>query len=114
MEHRRCLGMLQCASAAARACTLHLTCACAATCILFGDGCGAVLLTATSGHCHLLGSSLHSDGNGQKHLRARRNPETLRLFRRAPRCRQWQRPGTPEGALSLLVLVCCVCAVQFP
>ncbi|KAK9824984.1 hypothetical protein WJX81_003600 [Elliptochloris bilobata] len=40
------------------------------TCILFGDGCGAVLLSAHEGACSLLGSSLHSDGNGQKHLKA--------------------------------------------
>lgn len=46
-------------------------CACAATCILFGDGCGAVLLSVHDGACSLLGSSLHSDGNGQKHLKAR-------------------------------------------
>ena len=44
---------------------------CAATCILFGDGCGAVLLSVHDGACSLLGSSLHSDGNGQKHLKVR-------------------------------------------
>ena len=44
---------------------------CAATCILFGDGCGAVLLSGHDGACSLLGSSLHSDGNGRKHLKAR-------------------------------------------
>ena len=41
---------------------------CAATCILFGDGCGAVIVTATDGPCGLLGLDMHSDGNGQKSL----------------------------------------------
>lgn len=60
------------------------------TCILFGDGCGAVLLTAAEGEGGasggaggagsaasasavadgLLGSSMASDGSGQKHLNA--------------------------------------------
>jgi hypothetical protein len=43
----------------------------AGTCILFGDGCGAVVLTAQQGECALLGSSMCSDGLGQKHLKAR-------------------------------------------
>ena len=38
------------------------------TCILFGDGCGAVVVTATEGPCGLLGLDMHSDGNGQKSL----------------------------------------------
>ncbi|KAK9801334.1 hypothetical protein WJX73_005537 [Symbiochloris irregularis] len=41
-----------------------------ATCILFGDGCGAVVLTAQEGQCSLLSSSMFSDGLGHKHLRA--------------------------------------------
>jgi 3-oxoacyl-[acyl-carrier-protein] synthase III len=43
------------------------------TCILFGDGCGAVVLSANSdpsAPCSLLGQDMHSDGNGQKHLNA--------------------------------------------
>ncbi|CAL5224106.1 g6737 [Coccomyxa viridis] len=40
------------------------------TCILFGDGCGAVVMTAQEGSCSLLGSSMCSDGLGQKHLKA--------------------------------------------
>ena len=45
----------------------------AGTCILFGDGCGAVVLT-TQEHeqpCSLLGCSMASDGLGQKHLNVR-------------------------------------------
>jgi hypothetical protein len=44
----------------------------AATCILFGDGCGAVLVSAAAEGqpCSLLGMSMHSDGNGQKSLNA--------------------------------------------
>eukprot|EP00879_Flechtneria_rotunda_P015013 GHRR01015688.1.p1 GENE.GHRR01015688.1~~GHRR01015688.1.p1 ORF type:complete len:263 (+),score=59.41 GHRR01015688.1:542-1330(+) len=43
------------------------------TCILFGDGCGAVVLSAApDGHsCSLLGVDMHSDGAGQKSLHAR-------------------------------------------
>lgn len=40
----------------------------AATCILFGDGTGAVVLTAQQGQCSLLGMDCHSDGSGQRHL----------------------------------------------
>ena len=40
----------------------------AATCILFGDGTGAMVLTAQQGQCSLLGIDAHSDGGGQKHL----------------------------------------------
>ncbi|KAL0032760.1 hypothetical protein WJX79_008649 [Trebouxia sp. C0005] len=39
-----------------------------ATCILFGDGTGAMVLTAQQGQCSLLGLDAHSDGGGQKHL----------------------------------------------
>jgi hypothetical protein len=44
----------------------------AGTCILFGDGCGAVLLSAApeGASCSLLGVDMHSDGNGQKSLHA--------------------------------------------
>jgi 3-oxoacyl-[acyl-carrier-protein] synthase III len=44
----------------------------AATCILFGDGCGAVVVSAAPDGqtCGLLGMSMHSDGNGQKSLNA--------------------------------------------
>jgi 3-oxoacyl-[acyl-carrier-protein] synthase III len=44
----------------------------AGTCILFGDGCGAVLLSAAPDGqpCSLLGVDMHSDGNGQKSLHA--------------------------------------------
>jgi 3-oxoacyl-[acyl-carrier-protein] synthase-3 len=39
------------------------------TCILFGDGCGALVLTARDdGSCGLLGIDMHSDGNGMRHL----------------------------------------------
>ena len=41
----------------------------AGTCILFGDGCGAVVMTSQEGSCSLLGSSMCSDGLGQKHLK---------------------------------------------
>lgn len=42
------------------------------TCILFGDGCGAVLLSAApdGAPCGLLGVDMHSDGSGQKSLHA--------------------------------------------
>lgn len=43
------------------------------TCILFGDGCGAVVIRANedpSAPCSLLGLDMHSDGNGQRHLNA--------------------------------------------
>ena len=40
----------------------------AATCILFGDGTGAVVMTAQQGQCSLLGMDSHSDGSGQRHL----------------------------------------------
>ena len=43
------------------------------TCILFGDGCGAVVVTANedpTAPCGMLGMDMHSDGNGQKHLNA--------------------------------------------
>ncbi|KAF6262391.1 thiolase-like protein [Scenedesmus sp. NREL 46B-D3] len=42
------------------------------TCILFGDGCGAVVVTAAPDgeSCSLLGVDMHSDGNGQKSLHA--------------------------------------------
>ena len=34
------------------------------TCILFGDGCGAVVLRAREGSCGLLGIDMHSGGCG--------------------------------------------------
>ncbi|KAK9803946.1 hypothetical protein WJX72_007386 [[Myrmecia] bisecta] len=40
------------------------------TCILFGDGCGAVVMSAQEGQCSLLGMNMNSDGTGQKHLKA--------------------------------------------
>lgn len=43
------------------------------TCILFGDGCGAVVVSANSdasAPCCFLGQDMHSDGNGQKNLNA--------------------------------------------
>eukprot|EP00878_Enallax_costatus_P030494 GHUV01033202.1.p1 GENE.GHUV01033202.1~~GHUV01033202.1.p1 ORF type:complete len:287 (+),score=53.14 GHUV01033202.1:171-1031(+) len=42
------------------------------TCILFGDGCGAVLVSAAPDgeSCSLLGVDMHSDGNGMKSLHA--------------------------------------------
>ena len=40
------------------------------TCILFGDGCGAVLLQATQGDCSLLSFDMNSDGLGNRHLTA--------------------------------------------
>ncbi len=44
------------------------------TCILFGDGCGAVVLTPQTGACSLLSCEMHSDGEGQKHLNVGRSP----------------------------------------
>jgi 3-oxoacyl-[acyl-carrier-protein] synthase III len=38
------------------------------TCVLFGDGCGALLLEPNEEGLGILDSSLHSDGNGKKHL----------------------------------------------
>lgn len=39
------------------------------TCILFGDGCGALVMTATTdGPCALLGMEMNSDGAGGKNL----------------------------------------------
>ena len=46
----------------------------AGTCILFGDGCGAIVMTAQEGPCALLGSSMCSDGLGQKHLKVASHP----------------------------------------
>ena len=42
------------------------------TCILFGDGCGAMVLTATEKpeDCCLLGFDMHSDGTGNHNLTA--------------------------------------------
>jgi 3-oxoacyl-[acyl-carrier-protein] synthase-3 len=45
------------------------------TCILFGDGCGAVVVTSTDEPCSLLGMDMHSDGNGQKSLNCLFNGE---------------------------------------
>ena len=43
------------------------------TCILFGDGCGAIVLTATDDvkDCSLLGFDMHSDGTQNHHLTAK-------------------------------------------
>ena len=41
---------------------------CTGTCILFGDGCGAVVLQSQEGPCGLLGHKMQSDGSGQKNL----------------------------------------------
>lgn len=41
----------------------------AATCILFGDASGAVVMQAQTGDCALLGSCMRSDGTGHKHLK---------------------------------------------
>lgn len=43
------------------------------TCILFGDGCGAMVLTATekAEDCCLLGFDMHSDGTGNHNLTAK-------------------------------------------
>ena len=46
----------------------------AGTCILFGDGCGAVVLTAQEGQCGLLGVHMASDGLGQRHLKVCSEP----------------------------------------
>ena len=40
----------------------------AATCILFGDRTGAVVMTAQQGQCRLLGMDSLIDGSGQQHL----------------------------------------------
>ena len=39
----------------------------AATCILLGDGTGAVVVIAQQGHCSLLSMDSHSDGSGLRH-----------------------------------------------
>lgn len=48
----------------------HTVCCAAGTCILFGDGCGAVLVSAAPDgeSCSLLGVDMHSDGKGHKSL----------------------------------------------
>ena len=38
------------------------------TCVLFGDGCGALLLEPNEEGLGIIDSSLHSDGSGKKHL----------------------------------------------
>ncbi|DBA98870.1 TPA: hypothetical protein ACH3X1_014628 [Trebouxia sp. C0004] len=48
------------------------------TCILFGDGTGAMVLTAQQGQCSLLGLDAHSDGGGQKHLNCYFSQEGLK------------------------------------
>lgn len=55
------------------------------TCILFGDGTGAMVLTAQPGQCSLLGKDSHSDGVGQKHLNCYFSQEGL-------------KPHNPTGA----------------
>eukprot|EP00210_Caulerpa_lentillifera_P006552 g6257.t1 len=41
------------------------------TCILFGDGCGALVLTQQqSPSCSLLGTAMRTDGSGYQHLKA--------------------------------------------
>eukprot|EP00877_Chromochloris_zofingiensis_P011180 jgi/Chrzof1/6315/Cz18g03070.t1_KAS3[v5.2] len=47
------------------------------TCILFGDGCGAIVMTAAPADapCNLLGVDMHSDGAGQKSLYAKYSGE---------------------------------------
>lgn len=49
----------------------------AGTCILFGDGCGAIVMTAAPADapCNLLGVDMHSDGAGQKSLYAKYSGE---------------------------------------
>jgi 3-oxoacyl-[acyl-carrier-protein] synthase III len=61
------------------------------TCILFGDGCGAVLLTAQPDGtpCSLLGLQMKSDGNGQRHLNA--------LFSDADQCKPLSEDGKASG-----------------
>lgn len=38
------------------------------TCVLFGDGAGAVLLEPTEGENGIIDFMLHSDGSGENHL----------------------------------------------
>jgi 3-oxoacyl-[acyl-carrier-protein] synthase-3 len=38
------------------------------TCVLFGDGCGALLLEPNEDGLGIIDASLHSDGSGKKHL----------------------------------------------
>lgn len=63
----------------------------AATCILFGDGTGAVVLTAQQGQCSLLGMDSHSDGAGQRHLNVSSPVKSA--------C--WSLPTSPAGLLLL-------------
>ena len=65
----------------------------AGTCILFGDGCGAIVMTAQEGPCALLGSSMCSDGLGQKHLKvASHPPQPAQLYIWLSNCVELQ-PG---------------------
>lgn len=47
-----------------------MPCSTAGTCILFGDGCGAVVIQAAEEgeSCAVLGHKMMSDGTGGKHL----------------------------------------------
>jgi 3-oxoacyl-[acyl-carrier-protein] synthase III len=48
----------------------------AGTCILFGDGAGAAVLTTHDGPCAILGADMNSDGAGYCHLNGPIDPST--------------------------------------
>ena len=48
------------------------------TCVLFGDGAGAVVLEATTGDCGVLSTHLHSDGRYRDMLHVDGGPSTTR------------------------------------
>jgi 3-oxoacyl-[acyl-carrier-protein] synthase-3 len=63
------------------------------TCILFGDGAGAVLVQGVPGApCSLLGFNMNSDGLGNKHLTA--------AYRTAPGSKPTAAGGAPSEAAS--------------
>ncbi len=80
----------------------------AATCILFGDGTGAMVLTAQQGQCSLLGIDSHSDGGGQKHLNASllvSAPESQNQCRLHELCGRSSSPTWHRVPCLLMVLI---------
>ena len=72
------------------------------TCILFGDGCGAMVLTSTPdpSDCCLLGFDMHSDGTGNHNLTAKFAYEAERTRRASPSRRRRAATRRRRGARS--------------
>lgn len=79
----------------------------AGTCILFGDGCGAVLLSAAPDgqSCSLLGVDMHSDGNGQKSLHAMYSGCGGKPFQVSHRAQAWACMCTMKPVAATVTVV---------